>query len=117
MQVDAPQGPFHQSVCIDWHGGGRPRLRVGLLPPHARSHHAAVPLHLSDSSDEALDPDGVLMTEGAIAGAALRAARDCMAHDLRSGRVELKYRINVQDEAGEIVHTVHFADAVTIVAP
>jgi hypothetical protein len=72
-------------------------------------------MHLRGSLDEVLDPDGVLMPEDAVAGAALLAARDCMAHDIRSVRLELRYRIDVENEAGEVVHTVHFADAVTIV--
>jgi hypothetical protein len=68
-------------------------------------------MHLRDPSAEVLDPDGVLMPEHAIANAALSAARDCMAH----GRLDLKYRIDVHNAEGEIVHTVQFADAVTIV--
>jgi hypothetical protein len=71
-------------------------------------------LHLRDSTDELLDTEGVLMPEEAVAGAALLAARDCMAHDLRSGRLELKYRIDVHSETGEIVYTLQFADAVMI---
>jgi hypothetical protein len=72
-------------------------------------------MHLRNSTDEVLDPDGVLMSEDAVPGAALLAARDCMAHDLLSGRLELNYRIDVHNEAGEIVHTLQFADAVEIV--
>jgi hypothetical protein len=45
-------------------------------------------MHLRDSSDEVLDPDGVRMPDEAIPRAALLAARDCMAHDLRSGRLD-----------------------------
>jgi hypothetical protein len=71
-------------------------------------------MHLRDSSDEVLDPDGVVLPEEAIVGAALLAARDCMAHDIRSGCLELKYRIDVHDEEGQIVHTLQFADAVAI---
>jgi hypothetical protein len=71
-------------------------------------------LHLRAPLDEMLDPDGVLMPEEAVAGAALVAARDCMAHDLRAGRIDLASRIDVHNEAGEIVHTLPFADAVTI---
>jgi hypothetical protein len=71
-------------------------------------------MHLRDSSDEVLDPDGVVLAEEAIAGAALLAARDCIAHDIRSGRLELGYRIDVHNEEGEIVHTLQFADAVAI---
>jgi hypothetical protein len=74
-------------------------------------------LHLRDPADELLDPEGVVMPEEAIAGAALLAARDCMAHDLRSGRLDLRYRIEVQNEKGELVHMLPFADAVSIAAP
>jgi hypothetical protein len=72
-------------------------------------------MHLRNSTDEVLDQDGILMPEEAVARATLLAARDCMAHDLRSGRLELEHRIDVENEAGEIVHTLQFADAVTIV--
>lgn len=73
-------------------------------------------MHLRDSSDEVLDPDGVHMPKEAVARAALLAARDCIAHDVRSGRLDFKYRIDVQNKGGEIIHTVHFADAVEIPA-
>jgi hypothetical protein len=72
-------------------------------------------MHLRGPADETLDPDGVEMPEEAVNGAALRAARDCMAHDLRAGRIDLASRIDVHDEAGDIVHTLPFAGAVTIV--
>jgi hypothetical protein len=72
-------------------------------------------MHLRNPSDELLDLEGVIMPEEALADSVLAAARDCMAHDLRSGRVELNYRIEVQNEQGEIVHALQFADAVEIV--
>jgi hypothetical protein len=71
-------------------------------------------MHLRDPSDEVLDPDGVRMSKEAVADAALLAARDCMANDLRSGWLDLKYRIDVQNENGGIVYTMQFADAVEI---
>lgn len=43
------------------------------------------------------------------------AARDCIAGDVRTGRVDLRYRIDVHDDAGEIVHALPFASAVEIV--
>jgi len=72
-------------------------------------------MHLRDSTDELLDPDELMMPEEAVAGATLLTARDCLAHDLPSGRLQLEYRIDVENEAGEIVHTLQFSDAVTIV--
>jgi hypothetical protein len=71
-------------------------------------------MNLRDLTEEVLDPDGVRMPKEAVAHAALCAARDCMAHDLRSGRLDLRYRIDVQNAKGEIVHTMEFADAVKI---
>jgi hypothetical protein len=71
-------------------------------------------MHLRDSTDEVLDPDGVVLPPGAVAGAALAAARDCIAHDVRSGCLDLHYRIDVHGEDGEIVHTLSFVDAVEI---
>lgn len=72
-------------------------------------------LHLRDGSDELLDPDGVHMPADAVPGFALRAARDCMAGDVMNGRIELKYRIDVEDGDGRVVHSVAFADAIEVV--
>ena len=71
-------------------------------------------LHLRDGSDELLDPEGLILPEEAVEGAALLAARDCMAADVRQGRLDLKYRIDVHAESGEIVLTLPFADALEI---
>jgi hypothetical protein len=72
-------------------------------------------MHLRDGTDEVLDPDGVVLSAEDVPAAALRQARDCMSHDLREGRVEMKYRIDVHNEAGEIVYSQPFEDAVEIV--
>jgi len=71
-------------------------------------------LHLRDGHDELLDPDGIEAAEDAISGLALQSARDCMARDIESGRLDLHYRIDVHNEAGELVHSVSFKDAVAI---
>lgn len=72
-------------------------------------------MHLRDSTDEVLDPDGMVMPPEAVAGAALAAARDCIAGDVHRGQIRLDYRIDVHDEEGTIVHSLAFADAVEIV--
>ena len=72
-------------------------------------------LHLRDGTDEILDPEGVEMPAEAVNGAALIAARDCIAGDVKSGRLDLHCRIDVHDENGEIVHSLPFADAVEVV--
>jgi hypothetical protein len=73
-------------------------------------------LHLKDSTDEVLDPDGMEMPAEAVPGAALRSARDCIAGDVKNGRIDLHYRIEVFSEDGELVHTLPFSDAVEVVA-
>jgi hypothetical protein len=71
-------------------------------------------LHLRDGTDEVLDEDGVELPAERVVEAALKAARDCIANDVLTGVVELKYWIDVHDEQDAIVHSLPFADAVVI---
>lgn len=68
--------------------------------------------HLKDSIDLLLDPEGLLMPLQAVAGAALRQARDCIAGDVLNGRLDLHLRLHVHNEADELIHTLEFKDAV-----
>jgi len=71
--------------------------------------------HLRDHSERLLDPDGtVIETAEAIAERALREARAILSHEVLSGTVNLNQRIEVEDKDGQVVHTLEFADAVTI---
>lgn len=72
-------------------------------------------LHLRDGVDELLDPDGMDMPADAVTSATLLAARDCIAGDVLNGRIDFKYRIDVEDEHHVIVHSLPFADAVEII--
>ena len=71
-------------------------------------------LHLIDGTDILLDPHGMDMPTEAVAGAALLNARDCMAGDVRDGRLDLNYRVEVHNDAGELVHSLPFTEAVKI---
>lgn len=71
-------------------------------------------LHLRDGADEILDPEGVELPESAIVGTVLASARDCIAGDAHRGEIDLRYRIDVHDESGKLVHSLPFAKAVTI---
>jgi hypothetical protein len=73
-------------------------------------------LHLRDGTDEVLDPDGMEMPVEAVAAKALWCARDCMAGDVLSGRLDLRYRIDVHDSRNVLVHSQPFASAVDVVA-
>lgn len=73
--------------------------------------------HLRDGTDEVLDPEGVELRPEALAGVALMQARDCMAADVKAGRLDLRYRIDVHEEDGKLVHSLSFGDAVEVLTP
>jgi hypothetical protein len=73
--------------------------------------------HLRDGVDTVLDPEGVEMPADAVTGAALLQARDCIAGDVKGGRIDLHCHIDVHAEDGKLVHSLSFADAVEVVAP
>jgi hypothetical protein len=74
--------------------------------------------HLRDGVDILLDEEGrELDGSASVARAALQEARSIISHDASQGRIVLHYRIDVEDEHRQIVHTLGFADAVEIVPP
>ena len=75
-------------------------------------------LHLRDHVDQVLDPEGREFADMAAVIKAVRAgALDTLANELkRGGIIDLRYRIDAENDAGEIVYTLPFADAVTILA-
>jgi hypothetical protein len=69
------------------------------------------------------DTETVLDTEGAVfvsademMAAALNGAREIIAADAMSGVVDLSPRIDVRDEGDQVIHTLHFADAVAFLS-
>jgi hypothetical protein len=71
--------------------------------------------HLRDGTDELLDPEGVECSDiEAIKAKSLHAARDLIAEGARKGLIDLRWRIEAEDETGGLLHTLHFEDAVTI---
>lgn len=74
--------------------------------------------HLRDGEDVLLDPDGQeLDSAEKIAPAALREARAIIGEEARAGTILFDKRLEVEDEAGVIVHSLPFLDAVKIVWP
>lgn len=64
---------------------------------------------------ECLDEEGVSRPDLAAASKhALVAAYSLMAADMLEGQLHLDHRIDVEDDAGNIVHTVYFGDLATI---
>jgi len=73
-------------------------------------------MHLRDSTDELLDPEGVELVDlEAVRQSVMRAARDILAGDLRNGVVDLRYRIDAENEVGAIVYSLAFKHAFSII--
>ena len=73
-------------------------------------------MHLRDSTDELLDPEGIELVDlEAVRQSVMRAARDILAGDLRNGVVDLRYRIDAENEGGAIVYSLAFKHAFSII--
>ena len=71
--------------------------------------------HLRDGVDHLIDPEGRELPDlDAARKQASICAFDILAADIRVGKLNLDYRIDVEDEAGNLLHTVNFRDLVTI---
>jgi hypothetical protein len=63
-------------------------------------------MHLRNGTDELLDSEGIhLGNMEAIRRNVMNAARDILCGDLRNGVIDLRYRIDAEDELGKIVYT------------
>lgn len=73
-------------------------------------------MHLRDGTEQILDPEGLeFPTVEALRKAVLVSARDLMTGDVREGVIDLRFRIDVEDESGEIIYTLPFKHAVNII--
>ncbi len=73
-------------------------------------------MHLRDSVDELLDPEGrEFTTMEALREAVLFSARDLIAGDIRNGVIDFRYRIDAEDEQGAIVYSLPFKHAFNII--
>jgi len=71
--------------------------------------------HLRDGTDVLLDPEGRdLPGAAAIAASTLAEARHLISQDALTGTIKLNQRIDVEDRAGTVVHSLEFQDAVHI---
>lgn len=71
--------------------------------------------HLRDGEDVLLDPEGQQFPSmDAVVAATLREGRDIIANDARTGRIDLAQWLDIEDEAGEMVHRLVLRDAVVI---
>ena len=73
--------------------------------------------HLRDGHDETLDPEGAEFGDmDAVREAVLAGARDLIAGDAQQGVIDLRFRLEAENEAGEVVHSLPFRQAVRIIA-
>lgn len=72
--------------------------------------------HLRNGDDVLLDPEGQrLDAQSSVELAALLQARGLISQDALDGRIDLAYHLDVEDEAGLVVHSLPFSDAIEIV--
>ncbi|HEY0164908.1 MAG TPA: hypothetical protein VGB39_06005 [Sphingomicrobium sp.] len=73
-------------------------------------------MHLRDGTEQILDPEGLeFASVDAVRKATLIAARDLMTGDVRAGVIDFRFRIDVEDEAGEVVYSLPFKHAINII--
>ena len=72
--------------------------------------------HLRDGSDHLPDLEGrELPGLDEVRQVALTCARDTLSQELKDGRLDLAYRIDVEDAQGMIVHTLPLREAFEVV--
>lgn len=71
--------------------------------------------HLRDGTDTLIDEEGAELPNAEEAReSALLHARSIISHDALQGRINLDQRIDVLDEAGALICSLRFADAVKL---
>ena len=72
--------------------------------------------HLRDGSDQLLDPEGIELADLlAVKDKALFAARETLSNVIKAGTLDLRYRIDVEDVEGNIVHSLRLEDAFEVI--
>ena len=73
-------------------------------------------LHLRNGSDELLDSEGHEFADmDGVRRAVMVSVRDVMAGDLKDGLIDLRFRIDAENESGQVVYTLPFKHAVNII--
>ena len=73
-------------------------------------------MHLRNSVDELLDPEGRELADmEELRKAVMFAARDLLAGDIRNGVIDFRFRIDAEDVDGNIVYTLPFKHALSII--
>lgn len=71
--------------------------------------------HLRDHEERLVDPEGkVIDNPDDIPRIALSEVRGIMSQDILTAKLDLRQRLEVEDELGKIVHSLRFGDAIRI---
>jgi hypothetical protein len=74
-------------------------------------------MQLRDGTEQLLDPEGIEYADlDALRKNVLIAVRDMISEDVKSGVIDLRFRIDAEDRGGVIVYTLGFAQALHIIA-
>lgn len=73
--------------------------------------------HLRDGGERLLDPQGAVIDDPTeLERMALKEARAVISQEALEGEINLRQRIEIEDERGGLAHSLRFADAVRILA-
>ena len=73
-------------------------------------------MHLRDGAEELLDPEGKEFASlSDLRRAVLDAARSLISEDVRQGVMDMRFRIDAEDERGAVVYRLPFKHAVSII--
>lgn len=71
--------------------------------------------HVVDSAGTASDEDGLDLEDLSVAReVAVKGARDILSAEVKSGKIDLDWRIDIADENGAVVLILPFSDAVLV---
>ena len=71
--------------------------------------------HIVDGAGNAADEEGLHLADLAAAKeVALKGARDILAAEIKHGKIDLNWRIDVADGKGAVVFTLPFSEAVLV---
>lgn len=73
-------------------------------------------LQLRHGENETLDPEGTEYSDTcALERAMFAGARDLIAGDVKNGLIDLRFRIDAEDEDGALVRSLRFVEAVDLI--
>jgi hypothetical protein len=73
-------------------------------------------MHLRDGTEEVLDPEGTEFANmETLRAAVMRNARDTIAGDVQNGLIDFRFRIDAENESGQVVYSLPFKHALSII--